>query len=255
MHHWQKMAGILLAMAILGGCATQVRNASVHKSVAEQSAQPMPRKLLLLPIDIRVHEISAGGVVEKVDAWTAAANANANRSMHEIGGQRKLFDLTETPALSASDKEVLDQHVALYELVANSADFSRSGPFQVWHERARDFDYTLGPGLKDLAGRSDMEAAVIVIGSDYISSAGRKATMALGVLAAAFTGIAVIPQGGTAFVSVGVVELRTGNLLWFSTNRSQGNDLREQAQVRSVLERLFDEYPGNPVTTAANASK
>ena len=203
----------------------------------------MPRKILLLPADIRVHEISAGGVVEKVDDWTGAASNHAMKSMRSIAGSKKLFELNEAPAFSDTDKQVLEQHQALYELVANSADFARSGPFMPWRERAKNFDYTLGPGLKDLAVRGDVDAALIVIGSDYISSAGRKATMALGILAAAFTGVAVVPAGGVAYVSVGVIDLRTGNLLWFATNRGQSSDLREEKQVQAVLDGLFDSYP------------
>lgn len=239
-----RIAGALLALAVLAGCAGQVKNASLHNSISGKADQSMPRRMLLLPPDIRVHEISAGGVVEKVDAWTQSANGHAMKSVREIGSSKKLFELKEAPTLSAEDKGVLDQHLALYELVAISADFSRSGPFAPWRERAQNFDYTLGPGLKDLAEHSDMDAALIVIGSDYISSAGRKATMALGVLAAALTGVVVVPRGGIAFVSVGVVDLRTGALLWFSTNRGKQNDLRDEEQVRDVLESLFQEYPG-----------
>jgi len=94
-----------------------------------------------------------------------------------------------------------------------------------------------------------------VIVSDYISSAGRKATMALGILAAAFTGVAIVPNGGIAYVSVGVIDLRTGNLLWFATNRSQGNDLREEDEVQSVLTGLFESYPGAAKAQTADAGK
>jgi hypothetical protein len=250
-----RIAAVLLALAVLAGCAGPSKNASVHKSIAGKTEQPMPRKMMLLPPDIRVHEVSAGGVVEKVDDWTATANAHAMKSVREIGSSKKLFELQDTPALAPPDKDVLDQHLALYELVAGSADFSRSGPFAPWRERAQNFDYTLGPGLKGLGERSDMDAALIIIGSDYISSAGRKATMALGVLASALLGVAVIPQGGISFVSVGMVDLRSGDLLWFSTNRGPQNDLREEDQVRGILERLFQEYPGIELAKTADAAR
>ena len=249
-----QILGVLGVVAVLAGCAA-TPNASLHESIAGKTEQRMPRKMLLLPADIRVHEISAGGVVEKVDDWTISASNHAMKSVREIAGSKNLFEPKEVPALADSDKQVLDQHLALYELVAASADFSKSGPFAPWRERAKNFDYTLGPGLRELAERSDLDAAVIVIGSDYISSSGRKATMALGILAAALTGVAVIPVGGTAYVSVGVVDLKSGNLLWFATSRGQTDDLRQEQQVRAVLEKLFTGYPGASPVKAADAGK
>ena len=249
-----RIAGIALALVVTAGCAGPVKNASVHQSIAGKSEHPMPRKMLLLPADIRVHEVSAGGIVEKVDDWTDQANGHAAKAIRQIGASGNLFQVKEMPALAPEDKAALEQHVALYELVAVSADFSRSGPFAPWRERARNFDYTLGPGLQKLAESGDIDAAVVVIGSDYISSAGRKAQMALGVLAAALLGAAVIPQGGISYVSVGVVDLRSGDLLWFSTNRGPQNDLREESNVQNTLARLFKEYPG-AVAVTASASK
>ena len=246
--------GLLGVLAVLAGCAA-TPNTSLHESIAGKAEQRMPRKMLMLPADIRVHEISAGGVVEKVDEWTINASNHAMKSVREIAGSKSLFELKEAPALAEAEKQVLDQHLALYELVAGSADFSKSGPLAPWRERAKNFDYTLGPGLRELAERSDLDAAVIVIGSDYISSTGRKATMALGILAAAFTGVALVPVGGTAYVSVGVVDLRTGNLLWFATSRGQNNDLRQEQQVHAVLEKLFTGYPGATPAKAADAGK
>jgi len=241
-------------LAVLSGCAA-TPNASLHESIAGKAEQRMPRKMLLLPADIRVHEISAGGVVEKVDDWTISASNHAMKSVREIAGSESLFEIKEVLALTDAEKQVLDQHLALYELVAGSADFSKSGPFAPWRERAKNFDYTLGPGLRELAERSDLDAAVIVIGSDYISSSGRKATMALGILAAALTGVAVVPVGGQAFVSIGVVDLRTGNLLWFATSRGQSSDLRQEQQVRAALDKLFIGYPGATPAKAADAGK
>ena len=241
-------------LAVLSGCAA-TPNASLHESIAGKAEQQMPRKMLLLPADIRMHEISAGGVVEKVDDWTISASNHAMKSVREIAGSKSLFEVKEAPKFAEAEKLVLDQHLALYELVAGSADFSKSGPFAPWRERAKNFDYTLGPGLRELAERSDLDAAVIVIGSDYISSSGRKATIVLGILAAALTGMAVVPAGGIAYVSVGVVDLRTGNLLWFATSRGQSSDLREEQQVRAALDKLFTDYPGATPAKAADAGK
>ncbi len=237
-----RSAVTMICLIALAGCAT-ARN-SVHRDLAHATEQQLPKKILLLPIEIRVHEISAGGVVEKVDDWSNQASANARQYIKTLATSRGAFKIVEAPALSAQDKAQLDQHVALYEVVAGSADLALASPISAWRERAKDFDYTLGPGLKPLAEHTGIDAAMILTGTDYISSAGRKAAMAMGVLLGALGGGLFVPQGGTSFVSVGVVDMRTGNLLWFASDQSGTTDLRNEQDVHRMLEQMFQTYPG-----------
>ncbi len=178
------------------------------------------------------------------DAWTNQASANATSVVNHIASDRQPFQIVESPALSAEEKAILDEHIALYDNVAGSAHLARHSVFQAWRDRSKNFDYTLGPGLAALAERTNIDAALIVSGSDYISSSGRKAAMVMGVLLGAVTGVVIIPGGGISFVSVGVVDLRTGNVLWFGTDQSGNTNFRNEADLRNMLEKLFDSYPG-----------
>ena len=241
---------LLAALLLLNACATDT--AAVHKSVAAAPQKALPRKVLLLPVDIDVHEISVGGVVEKVDAWSATASGHATAYLHELARGAGGFELIESPALDASQKAGLDQHVALYELVAGSAFAAQRSQYEAWRQRARDFDYTLGPGLAPLASSTGADAAMIVIGTDHISSSGRRAAMLMGMVLGTLAGAVVVPQGGTSFISVGVVDMRTGDLLWLDTEQGQVTDLREQVDVRRMLDLIFGTYPSKPpVTTPA----
>jgi hypothetical protein len=231
---------------VLAACAATPTKTAVGESVAHTPGKAMPRKILLLPADVRLHEISAGGVVERVDAWSKAASDSASGYVRKLATTKMAFELVESPALSAQDKETLDQHIALYDGVAGSAYLARQSPFNAWRERAKTFDYTLGPGLKELADHTGLDAAMIISGSDYISSSGRKAAMVMGVLVAAAFGAIVVPQGGISFISVGVVDLRSGDLLWFGTDHSGGTDFRNEADLHRMLDGLFQSYPGMP---------
>jgi hypothetical protein len=235
---------LVVACALLiGGCATPSKTVS-HEALAGHPDKPLPRKVLLLPAEVRLHEISAGGVVERVEAWSTAASENAASYVRDLAASKHPFDVVEHPAFSSQEKTMLDQHIALYDLVAGSAYFSRNSVYPAWRERAKTFDYTLGPGMKGLADRTGIDAALIVSGSDYISSAGRKAAMVMGVLVGALAGALVVPQGGISFISVGIVDLRTGDLLWFGTDQSGVADFRDEKELRKMLDGLFQAYPG-----------
>jgi hypothetical protein len=240
--HPSRSWAVVLCVIALAGCATG--QTSVHRELTASAERRLPKKVLLLPVEIRVHEVSAGGVAEKVDAWSDIASGNAVRYVKSVATGRSAFELVESPALSPEDTAQLDQHIALYEVVAGSAYLARASPIGVWKERAKNFDYTLGPGLEPLAERTGIDAAMIVIGSDYISTAGRKAAMVMGVLVGALAGAVIVPQGGISFVSVGVVDMRTGNLLWFGTDQSSATDFRNERDLHQMLDRMFQTYPG-----------
>lgn len=255
MRSGKRWMAVCFAVAMLAGCATQPSKTVVHESVTK-NGQSMPKRVLFLPADIRLHELSAGGVAEKVDAWTTEASATATRVVNDISTSRKPFELTESPTLSPEEKAILDEHIALYDSVAGSAHLARSSMFEAWRERSKTFDYTLGPGLKALADRTNVDAALIVSGSDYISSGGRKAAMLMGAVLGAFTGVVIVPGGGISFVSVGVVDLRTGNLIWYGTDQAGNTDFRSEADLRGMIEKLFNDYPGiGPAPQPAKPAK
>jgi hypothetical protein len=231
-------------LLLLAACAGAPSKTAVNESVGATAVKAMPRRILLIPAEVRLHEISAGGVVEPVEAWTKAASESAASYVRKLAATKMPFELVESPSLEAGEKQALEQHIALYDSVAGSAYFARTSHIEVWRERSKTFDYTLGPGLKDLADHTGLDAAMIISGSDYISSAGRRAAMVMGVLLAAAVGAVVVPQGGISFISVGVIDLRSGDLLWFGTDRSGGTDFRNEQDLHRMLDGLFQTYPG-----------
>jgi hypothetical protein len=240
------------AVVLLAACAAP--STSIHQSVGKDPDKPLPHKVLLVEPDILVHEISTGGVVEKVDDWSKEASGHAVTAIEGVVQSQHLFELVRSPHLSAADKALLEQYTALYALVGASAYGAGHSPYTAWRERAAQFDYTLGPGLTPFSEHAHVDAAVFLVGTDYISSAGRKAAMAFGVLASILSGVVMVPTSMPAFMSVGVVDMRSGDLIWFSSDiRSGSANLRDPAVMKSLVEGLFATYPG--AVKATNASK
>ncbi len=234
------VAALTWLAALLAGCApaNNVRY-NVHYTLLEKQPRPVPKKLVLLPVDMHIKELSAGGVVEEVKQWTAEGKANVTKAVAHHAETTDSFTLVPMPPLNDAERSALDEHVALYNLVAFNAFMAthRGGP--AWQFKVDHFDYTLGDGLAFLRQRSGADAALIVVGDDVVSSSGRKAAF---VLAAA---LGVGLQMGHSFLTAGVIDLKTGDLLWFDYAISAGSkDLRESADAQAMMDELLDHYPG-----------
>jgi len=194
---------------------------------------------LLVTPDVAVSEISAGGVVEKIPQWSKRATHNVSNALLRVGLGPKLH-FTELPALSDREQHALEQHVALFSVVASQVHSNSLAGGELWAKRLKSglTDYTVGPGLAFLADKTGADTALLMVARDAESSGGRKAVMVLGAL----FGVGV--PGGNAFAVAGLVDLRSGRLLWQSFDSSISSDLREPADTNKLVEGLFKSYPG-----------
>ena len=203
------------------------------------SKPALPKKVVVLPVDIEVVEVSAGGVHEEVPDWSKEASQSVFKALSAaIRKQQGLSELT-APRFSGPAAANLDEHLALYKLVVNTA--SRIG----WEHKAKRFDYGIGSGLKAIADATSADAAIMVYGRDHVSTAGRKARAVVGHIPFVniFTGPA--PTLGHSFVHIGVVDLKTGDLLWMNSKYRDGStNLRDPEDAAKMVDEIFEWYPG-----------
>jgi hypothetical protein len=199
----------------------------------------LPKKVVVLPIDIKVVEVTAGDVEEKVPDWSREASQSVFKAVSAAIAKQPGMKEIRAPQFSGASAANFDEHLALYKLVANTA-----GKIP-WQHKARRFDYGIGPGLRAVAEQTGADAAIMVYGRDYASTAGRKARAVVGhiPIVNAFTGPA--PQLGHSFIHVGVVDLRTGDLLWMNSKYRDGStNLRDPNDAAKMVNEVFGWYPG-----------
>ncbi|HEY3299227.1 MAG TPA: hypothetical protein VGJ90_00485 [Methylophilaceae bacterium] len=198
----------------------------------------LPHKVIVIEPDVEVKEVSAGGVPEKIDAWSVQAKQNISAALEKQLANKHYFEQMSLAGLPAEAMSNLNEHVALYDVVGANAYFFGRAQFPAWEHKKTAFDYTLGDGLKDLGEKTGADAALFIIGQDYVSSGGRKATRLL----AAMLGV-ILPPSPT-FVSVGLVDLKTGNVLWMNyLMAADSKDLRKSEDVDGILSEIFSKYP------------
>jgi hypothetical protein len=238
---------LVLSIILCAGCATTEPAVFNPNFTKPEARAALPKKILLLPAQVRVSEISAGGVIEKVEGWTDQAKRNLDAALRESAksGGFELVAFPSAKELSAEDRQTIDQHLALYGIVALEAWTHSRSQDPAWAHKKTNFDYTLGPGLRFLKAKTGADAVMVLICEDYVSSGGRKALMVFATVLAAAAGAVMMPAGAPSFVSGGVVSLEDGNIQWFNYSLEQGSaDLRKGDDAKRMVDSVMRVYPG-----------
>ncbi len=211
---------------------------SATNPAMQHNLDSRPKKVVLLPPQVFVFELSAGGVPTRMADWEALARDNLGGAARRIAETDGLFELVPVPPLAADEAEQLAAHIGLYDRVAQSVFVYGRGEQSAWAHKKNEFDYTLGPGLAFLRERTGADAALIVLGSDFISSGGRKAAFIAGLA------LGLIMPLGQSFITAGIVDLHTGDVQWMSFDSSSRIDTRDAADVDDLMHALYQTWPG-----------
>jgi hypothetical protein len=227
----------LLALGILSIVASSAFAQYRHVSI-QNKTRALPQKVIVLPADVLVQELSAGGMLEKVPDWTKQSSENLTKALIEIGKTSDKFTVLDVPALAEEEQEKLDQAIGAFMTVGVTAHNMLQFGGSAWEHKRKEFDYTLGSGLAFLKEKTGADAAILVAGDDVVSSGGRKAA----VVFAAVLGIG-LPTGRSIAVT-SMVDLETGNLLWMHYDQSMSKDLKDYPSAKEMVTTILGGYPG-----------
>lgn len=228
---------ILLATTSLTASPARAAMSAVNPDLV-QNLDARPKKVVLLPPQIFVFELSAGGVPTRMADWEAASRDNLRTAAMRQAQDARVFELVEAPALDELEQETLDAHIGLYDRVAQAVFVYGRGEQTAWAHKKYEFDYTLGPGLAFLRERTGADAALIVLGADYISSGGRKLAFVAGLA------LGIVMPLGQSFVAAGIVDLNNGDVQWMGFDSSSSLDTRNVEDVNGLMRTLYRTWPG-----------
>lgn len=228
-----------IVLAALSGCVQSVPpQYRANYKFVESPQLYTPKKMLVLEVDVTIKEVTVGGVEEEVPAWSKQGSANVHEALtkHFRADKKNKIQLIETPKLSDTDLETVKQHLALYRRVGKAIiDTTYTYSQHWWLHKVQKFDYTLGSGLKSLGERTGADSAIIILGEDQASTAGRK-------IAAFFLDSV---SYGHSYLNAAIVNLKTGDVLWYNyAYQYKGADLRETGDAQDLVDQLFEPYPG-----------
>ncbi len=220
-----------IAMLLLAGCA-----ANTHRAQVTELRRTVPNpKIVLMPLDVELSEMSAGGVLEPKSDWTKRASDLLVSGLRSEQ-RRQGFDMVEFSNVKAegAEAEALDQFNRLHGVVGKSIMIHRIVKLP---NKGEAFDWSLGPEVKLLKEKSDADYALFVFVRDSYASDGRKAA----IVAAAILGVGL--PGGTQLGFASLVDLNTGNVVWFNNVARGSGDLRTAEPANETIKLLLTGFP------------
>jgi len=214
------------------------------------SLRPGTVHIILMRPTIKVGAQSTGGMFEPNADWTAQARQNIAQALNEaqtsMGNQVTTYEEGES-----GEGPVASQYAHLFGALADSVieyQFFRGNrlPTKV---RKGTFDWSIGSGVTNLKSLAGADYALFINTYDAYGSTGRKALQIVGLLG----GIPV--TSGVHWGHAGLIDLKTGELVWLNADRQMGGDVRTPEGAQKRVRELLEGFPGRPTQPAVQASK
>lgn len=243
-----------LAAAVVLSClaAAQPAQAQEKRAVMPGFAlAPGSVKILLLRPRIKVGAQSTGGMAEPNADWTAQAKTNIGAALTTAQSQLGNQIVTADEPVG-DDAQKLADYRALFAVLANSVMVYQFFPGNRLPTKKREgaFEWSLGPEVKDMPGAAGADYALFINTEDEYGSTGRKVAQ----LFAAMAGVGI--TSGVHIGYAGLIDLKTGNLVWLNADMQMGGDVRQPDGATRRVQQLLEGFPGRtpPPPAAAVAS-
>lgn len=195
---------------------------------------PAAAKVVLMPTDVELFSISGGGVPEPKADWTEAAGKYFKLALVE----KKTALGLQTQELAEKDSEELEEVNTVHAAIARSIALHHFGPgFLHLPTKADRLDWSMGEAVREIKARTGADYALFSWVRDSYASSERIATM---VVMAMF-GVGV--QGGMQIGYASLVDLNSGQVVWFNRLARASGDLREQKGAVETVGALLDQFP------------
>ncbi|MBX3664347.1 MAG: hypothetical protein KIT13_01880 [Burkholderiales bacterium] len=226
---WRLFALLVASMLIAGPAIAQERNLAPGFAGLAKNA-----KVAIMPTDIELFSISAGGVLEPRADWTDAASRHFKAAL--IEKKRKLG--VGTVDLSDKDADELAEVNTLHAAVARAISAHHFGPgFLNLPTKEGKLDWSLGEAVRGIKEKTGADYALFSWIRDSYTSAER----AVAMIALALLGVGV--GGGMQVGYASLVDLDTGRVVWFNQMFRGSGDLRQPEPAAETLESLLARFP------------
>jgi len=222
---------VVALCGFLSACATQA-----IKITENLEWDGSKHKVLLMPLDVKLSELTAGGVLEPKAEWTQQAEQHITAAVNEFFRTERSVNL-ETADNWVKETELPIQLTKLHEVVGTSVLLHAYLPQLKLPNKGDKFDWTLGMDTQILKEHYGADYALFLFVRDSYASAGRAAVIVIGAF------LAVGIHGGQQVAFASLVDLNTGDIVWFNRLAREAGDLRTAKPANDTVKLILDNFP------------
>ena len=224
----------VLFVVLLGVLVSACMNTQTVKSAtATFQWQSTDKKVALIEPDVVLGELQAAGMFEPRADWTKAGRENVRNETTKLFDARGVKLVMLDPATERRDIQL----VKLHGVVGRAVLLHLFIPGNELPTKGKALDWSLGPGTQGMRSKLGADYGLFIYVRDSYTTAGR----ALMMLGAAILGVGITGGQQVAFASL--VDLNTGNVVWFNVLQSSAGDLRTPAESQKVISALLKDAP------------
>jgi hypothetical protein len=238
---------VRLLLVVLGLFLAATSGAAQEKTGNREGFELKPGtvRIALLEPSVRVGSQSTGGMFEPNADWTVQAKesieAELAKKQASLGNEVVSLKIENVPQAG----ELIEYH-ALFGAVASSVieyEFFPGNRLPT-KKKSKAFEWSVGPGLSEVPALQGFDYVLIIRTRDAFGSTGRKLLQVAGLFGAAF-GLPTAVQSGEHVGMAGLVEVKTGDLVWLNADLAMGGDPREPDGAVKRVTQLLEGFPGS----------
>lgn len=234
MRFFSRLLLVIGLASTVAACATQ----SFHTADTLRRDDRQPR-ILMMPPDVELFEVTAGGALEPNALWTQQGTANLTASVRQkLSAMNAQFIEFVPPAEDSPEALHLAQVQKLHGAVGGTIRLYHAHEATRLPTKHGRFDWTLGPAAQDLGRHADADYALFMWVRDSYATPGRAAVKAVAAL------LRVYIPGGIQFGHASLVDLKTGQVVWFNALMPrEAGDLRTPGPAEETVATLLEKLP------------
>lgn len=223
-----KFAVLTIAALAVTGCVTA-------KSV-DFNWQSDDRRVVLMPTDIQLLNMTGAGLEVPQAEWTAKAEGHFLTSLRDKLSETNSEIIESATGLGQPQEQV--KLIKLHELVGATIQTHVPGGPNALPTKSINATWSLGPSTRTLKQLYDADYALFVHIRDSYTSGDRAAAVFVGAL------LGVPMRRGSQRGFASLVDLSTGEVVWYNGIFRGNGDMRTLKGARETADTLLQGFPG-----------
>jgi hypothetical protein len=241
-----RAACIVMAVALSAPAAAQEKTGNKPGF----ALRPGSVRIVLIRPGIRVGAQSTGGMNEPNADWTQQARDNIAQALRTaqsgLGNEVVAYDEG-----ASGEGPLMTQYGQLFGALADSVIEYQFfvGNRLPTKKRKDSFEWSIGADIGKLRSLAGADYALFIDTFDEYGSTGRKVLQVVAMMG----GIGV--TSGVHLGQAGLIDLRTGDLVWLNADRQMGGDVRTAEGAVKRVRQLLEGFPGRPAEAPVPAGQ